>query len=116
MIPIWIIVNPPNWWYAPGHARDHDGHREGPQGLSGDGLESPAKPRPNQRGNAQAGATARQRAPLSDELGGTKSGHPAYLHHWVAPAGIRPSLLRRDCARRGSDGAATRLSCCNLIG
>src|SRR5271165_5423605 len=58
MIRIRIIVNPRSSGMLPAHARNHDGHREGPEGLSGDGVEGTAKSGPDQRCNAQASAAA----------------------------------------------------------
>src|ERR1700720_272018 len=85
----WVIVNPETVLCFPAHDRYHDGHRERPEGVSGNRFESVAPSGPHQRCYPQARPAPRQRTELSDELGGAQSGNAAHLHHWPAAAGVR---------------------------
>src|ERR1700688_4170237 len=107
----WVIVNPETVLCFPAHDRYHDGHRERPEGVRGNRIESVATSGPHQRCYTQARAAPRKRAELSDELGGAESGNAAHLRDWPAPAGIYSSILWRNCPSRGPDGSTARLSC-----
>src|ERR1700722_19719478 len=107
----WVIVNPETVLCFPARDRYHDGHRERPEGVSGNRIESVAPSGPDQRRYPQARAAACPRTELPDELGGAESGNSAHLRDWPAPAGIYSSILWRNCPRRGPDGSTTGLSC-----
>src|ERR1700692_4521075 len=80
----WVIVNPETVLCFPAHDRYHDGHRERPEGVRGNRIESVATSGPHQR---------------------------CYTHARAAPRGIYSPILGRNCPSRGPDGSTARLSC-----